>query len=66
MTEESGVNPPLAPPTPNPPLAPPTPTRGGGFRSQEERKKKKEKTGGKGESFFITNYPDMILQQFSS
>ncbi|NET26367.1 hypothetical protein [Okeania sp. SIO1I7] len=57
MTESSGVN---------PPLAPPPPRRGGEVRSQEERKKKKEKTGGKGESFFITNYPDMILGYIKS
>ncbi|NES64510.1 MAG: hypothetical protein F6K24_04190 [Okeania sp. SIO2D1] len=34
-----------------------------GVRSQERRKKKEEgrgRTGVEGESFFITNYPDMI------
>ncbi|NEO53986.1 MAG: hypothetical protein F6K54_13425 [Okeania sp. SIO3B5] len=37
----------------------------GGVRSQESGGKREERitTGEEGESFFITNYPDMILER---
>ncbi|NEP87456.1 MAG: hypothetical protein F6K18_11810 [Okeania sp. SIO2C2] len=35
-------------------------------RQKAEGRRQKEKKGLKGEGFFITNYPDMILYQFSA
>ncbi|MDY7008417.1 MAG: hypothetical protein SWX82_31985, partial [Cyanobacteriota bacterium] len=54
----------ITPTVENPPLTPPVEgnkEEGKRRKKREKEEMKREKEGIRGESFFITNYPDMIL-----